>query len=93
MNPIIDKLDSTLFDWSSWRSGSIHDLDIIRCRYELITSPHGKSQLRRYAVGWCYGENLMCRCKKNEIATMFEKDEIRFWFHLRRKEFEEVFCK
>ena len=90
---IIPKLDSTLFDWLTWRDGSIHDLDIQRCRYALITSPHGKSQLQKYAIGWCYGENLMCRPKIGEIAVMFEKDDIRFWFHLRRIEFIEVFRK
>lgn len=92
MQTIIPKIDSTLFDWLTWRNGSIHDLDIIACRYTLITSWHGKQQLRRYAVGWCYGENLMCRPKQGENAVMFEKDGLRFWFHLRRKEFEEVFC-
>ena len=90
---IIPKLNSTLFDWSTWRSGSIHDLDIQRCRYALITSSHGKSQLHKYTIGWCYGENLMCRPKHNEIAIMIEKDDRRFWFHLRSIEFVEVFGK
>jgi hypothetical protein len=89
----IPKLDSTLFDWSTWRSGSIHDLDIIACRYAIITSPDGKRKLREYVIGWCYGENLNCRPKINQIAVMFEKNGIKFWFHLRQIEFYEVFCQ
>jgi hypothetical protein len=91
-NYTIPKLDSTLFNWLTWRSGSIHDLDIQACRYAIITSPDGKRKLREFAIGWCNGQNLMCR-PKNEIAVMFEKNDTYFWFHMRKKEFEEVFNK
>ncbi len=87
---MIPKLDSTSFTWQIWRAGSIHDFNI-PCRYEMLTSGYGKMILNKYAIGWCYGENLMCRPKKNHIAIMFEKDDVRFWFHLRRNEFEEIF--
>lgn len=87
---LIPQLDSSLFDWLSWRSGIIHDLGIKACREELITSTHGKESLRKYAIGFCYGENLPCR-PKPEIAVMFEKDNLIFWFHLRQNEFELVF--
>ena len=87
----LPNLDSTLFDWLTWRNGSIHDLGIVSCRYELIISVHGKLRLREYAIGWCFGESLNCRPKQEEIAVLFEKDDKKFWFHLRRKEFCEVF--
>lgn len=90
-NCVIPQLDSTLFDWLTWRGGSIHDLEITACRYSIITSPDGKRKLRQYAIGWCYGENLGCRPKSKEIAIMFEKDGEKFWFHLRQSEFYEVF--
>jgi hypothetical protein len=86
----IPYFDSSLFDWITWRSGSIHDLGIVACREVLITSPHGKEQLRKYAIGFCFGENLPCR-PKHEMAVMFEKNDITFWFHLRLNEFNEVF--
>ena len=88
---IIPKLDSTLFTWSRWRNGSIHDLDIQACRYALITSIDGKQKLQKYAVGYCFGEELMCRPKQNQIAIMFEKNNLKFWFHLRIEEFVNVF--
>ena len=89
---IIPKLDSSLFTWLNWRAGSIHDLGI-RCRYAHITSNKGKLILKKYVIGWCYGHNLMCRPKSNEIALMCFKDENDFWFHLRKQEVIEVFKK
>jgi len=86
---MIPKLDSTSFTWQRWRAGSIHDFNI-PCRYEMIISGYGKMVLNKHAIGWCCGENLLCR-PKNEVAVMFEKDGIKFWFHLRQKEFIEVF--
>lgn len=86
----IPQLDSSLFDWLAWRNGTIHDLGIQSCREQLITSQHGKEQLRKYAIGFCFGHNLPCR-PKDEIAVMFLKDDLYFWFHLREKEFQEVF--
>lgn len=87
---IIPKLDSTQFTWQKWRAGSIHDFNI-PCRYIALTSGYSKMLLRKHAIGWCYGENLPCRPKTNHIAIMFEKDNIEFWFHLRKNEFEEIF--
>lgn len=89
---IIPKLDSSLFTWLNWKAGSIHDLDL-KCRYSDITSTRGKLILKLYGVGWCYGENLPCRPKQNEIALMCFKGEVEFWFHLRRQEFIEVFSE
>ena len=86
---MIPRLDSTCFTWQVWRAGSINDFSL-PCRYEMITSGLGKMILRKYAIGWCYGRNLPCR-PKDEIAIMFEKDDVKFWFHLREKEFIEVF--
>ena len=90
-NIIIPKLDSTLFGWQEWRAGTVHDLDIQACRYQLLTSIDGKIKLQKYAVGWCYGYNLKCRSKVNEIAIMFWKNDTYFWFHLRLQEFIKVF--
>lgn len=84
------KLDSTHFDWQKWLTGSIHDFDI-PCRFETIISSYGKKILNNFAIGWTYGENLLCRPKENHIAVMFEKDNNQFWFHLRNSEFIKIF--
>lgn len=88
----LPRMDSSEFTWTKWRAGSIKDLNI-PCRWSEITSEQGKKSIRKYAVGWAYGENLMCRTKENEIATMFFKDGEYFWFHIRMNEFYEIFKK
>lgn len=91
MLTIIPKLDSSLFTWSIWRSGSPIDLGIKSCRYKLLTSKDGIYKLRKYAIGYCFGENLICRPKPNTVAVMFNVRDITFWFHLRNNEFNKIF--
>lgn len=83
------KLDSTHFTWSKWRAGSIHDLGV-PCRYFAITTEPGKSILQKHIVGYCPGEELMCRPKLDHTALMCFKDGEHFWFHIRNKEFNEL---
>lgn len=89
-NTKLPRLDSSNFDWLKWEAGSIHEFNL-PCRFINITSKKGKNILKQYAIGWCYGENVICRPKENNIAVMFYKDEKYFWFHLRNKEFFEIF--
>ncbi|MDP4224747.1 MAG: radical SAM protein [Bacteroidota bacterium] len=86
----LPEIDSSLFGWSEWRSGSINDL-FIPSRFDSITSVKGKETLRQYAIGWCPAEKLPCRTKIDHVALMCQKDEQQFWFHLRNNEFYEVF--
>jgi hypothetical protein len=86
---MIQKLDATLFDWITWRSGDVWNDFHIPCRsWALIAN---RDILNKYAIGWCYGENLICRPKENHIAVMFSKNDKTFWFHLRSEEFERIF--
>lgn len=87
---MLPRLDSSYFTWLGWRAYSIKELGVF-CRYADLTSARGKSILRKYAIGWCKGESLMCRPKTNQIALMCFKGGEEFWFHLRKREFEEVF--
>jgi len=82
-------LDSTLFDWLLWRNGDVWNEFHIPCRTAALVA-NGES-LRKYAVGWCHGENLICRPKQNHIAIMFFKNGKHFWFHLRTHEFNKIF--
>jgi hypothetical protein len=83
-------ISSAFFTQELWRNGYIGDLGL-QCRYADITSSRGKDILREHAVGYCKGENLWFRSKANEVAIMCYKDGRHFWFHIRRKEFDEVF--
>jgi MoaA/NifB/PqqE/SkfB family radical SAM enzyme len=90
-NTNLPKIDSSNFTKDIWNAGSIHDLGI-QSRYDEIIKSNSKMILKKYAIGWCYGENLICRPKNNHIAIMFNVDDSIFWFHIRTNEFIEVFC-
>lgn len=86
---MIPKLDATQFDWITWRSGDVwNDFHILCKTLHLVANG---DILRKYAIGYCYGENLICRPKENHVAIMFYKDGKTFWFHLRANEFEGIF--
>jgi len=38
--------------------------------------------LKKYAIGFCKGESLKVKPRKNTFAVMFIKDEDKFWFHI-----------
>lgn len=88
----VPKLDSTLFTWDIWSAGSIHDFGIEHFRYNNLKEH--KNKLLNGIKGYCFGEELSCRPKENEVALMYEKDDgTLFWFHIRNSEFYEIFCK
>lgn len=87
---MLRRINEQSFDWLTWRANSIHSLGL-KCRYYDITSERGKRTLKKYVVGYCKGESLLCRPKENEIALMCFKEGEHFWFHIRKKEFDEVF--
>lgn len=85
---MIDKMHGVFFNWQLWRSGSPKLLDIVCREKELIES---KEIIKKYAIGYCDGASLVCRPKVDCIGVMFFKDEINFWFHLTKKEFNIIF--
>jgi hypothetical protein len=81
-------MNSDNFDWIRWRNGSAKTLDILCREQDLILN---RNKIKDYAVGYCEGESLICRPKVDNIAVMFLKDDIEFWFHLTKKEFLNIF--
>jgi hypothetical protein len=86
---MIPRLNSSLFDWLTWRNGSPLDVFQIPCRTDALV--RHRLLLCQHAVGWCPGEYLPCRPKEGQIAVMFFKDNRYFWFHLRAGEAAAVF--
>jgi hypothetical protein len=84
----MQELDSSLFDWLTWRGGSLYDVFGIPCRTAALIQ--NRKILRKYAYGWTPGYRLMCRPKLNNTAIMFHKNGRDFWFHLRTHEFEAI---
>lgn len=86
----LTKLHPLDFTYDIWANGNIHDLGIIS-RYDDITKEKSRQIIKEYAIGWCFGESLYVRPKINHVAVMFEKENERFWFHVRNNEFVEIF--
>ena len=84
---MLEKMESSLFDWQTWRAGGLTEL-VKLCRFDNII--RNREIIKKYAVGWCRGESVPCRAK-NEIAVMYFKEGRHFWSHLRTKEFNIIF--
>jgi len=85
----LPRLDPGLFDWQAWRAGNPAEVFGLFCRSEALIA--GAQMLRRAAVGWCPGDDLLCRPKSDSLAIMFVLDERNFWFHLRVGEARAIF--
>ena len=87
----IPAMESSLFDWSTWRAGTLHDLGVW-FRNGSVMLPEAKGIVRSYAVGWCNAARIPCRPKVQHVAVMFVRpDGELFWTHLRQNEFAAVF--
>ncbi len=89
----LPQMDSSLFDWLSWRGGSDILAELgIPCRYDELTATGAIVTLHRAAVGWCDGASVLCRPKASSVAVMYQHGERRGWMHMRKNEFWRVFA-
>jgi len=84
----IPRLDSSLFDWLSWKNGSIIEVFNIYHREPCIRA--SGDILRKHAVGYCPSEFVPCRPKEGFVSVMFYTDR-EWWTHLKRSEFDFIF--
>ena len=82
---MLERMHGTSFDWLRWRGGELTNLGLAN-RYEIVKS--NIHILRKYAVGYCYGNECLCRPKNNEVAIMFLQNDDFWWTHITEKEFE-----
>lgn len=86
----IPRLPMDSFGWLRWIHNDIwHELGVA-CREKSMFNK--ADTLRRYAVGYCPSERLICKPKRNEVAVMFLINDRFSWTHLREHEFKQVFC-
>ena len=81
----MQRINQELFDWITWRNGSLIDLDCFT-RTDFILK--NASRLKKFAIGYCNADGLLCRPKVGYFAVMFSLGERTFWTHLKREEFE-----
>lgn len=84
------RLDSSLFDWITWRSGSIWN--IFKIRHRAVALLENKKLIRKYAIGYCNASQIPCRPKANHVAVMFDTGEgYTWWTHFKNYEFNTIF--
>lgn len=86
----IRKVDSSLFSWDLWEGGSVTEIFGWEHRYESLLAH--RTELAKYAVGYCEGHELAVRPKPGQYAVMFDYDGTEWWNHFTEKEFLEIFC-
>jgi hypothetical protein len=95
---MLRRMQGVYFDWSCWRAGTLVELGVAN---RFVAIKENANILRQHAIGWCPGEQVVCRQKTGLVAVMFWvaetnnadhfNDERLFWTHIRQNEFEEVF--
>lgn len=86
---MIEELNSSLFDWLTWRNGTI--LELLNIPQRKLEMTANKQMLLKHAVGWAKGESIPCRPKANTKAVMFLVDDREFWTHFNLDEFDNIF--
>lgn len=85
---MLEKMHGTSFDWLTWRGEGVIRLGVIQREAIILTN---SNIIKKHAIGYCKGEDIICRPKPNTIAVMFLKDDDLFWTHLTNKEFNIIF--
>jgi hypothetical protein len=44
--------------------------------------------VKKYAIGYCESSRVQLRPKSDCYSVMFEKNGLKFWFHIQKWEFE-----
>ena len=86
----MERLDPLLFSWGRWRRGCPLDVLGLECRSDALLSRRGRAILRGKALGWCPGDQLVCRPKPGTVAVMFWIGDGHWWFHMMLDEFRAV---
>jgi hypothetical protein len=87
---LIERLNPELFDWLTWRNGSI--LEIFNLPHRTYALLENKDLLKKYAFGYCKADHIPCRPKLGYYAVMFNTGDLyNWWTHLRKIEFEKIF--
>ena len=79
------KISPDYFDWITWRNGS--PLDLFEYQLRSYNLKSIKSEFIRCVIGYCDGEELICRPKTKHKAVLFFKDNEYYWFHFTNEEF------
>lgn len=76
---MIEHWHGTSFDWQHWSGGGLTNLGIQHNHFHVWAMRH---VIRKYAIAWCEGPELLCRSKPFTVGIMFLQGEFQWWTHL-----------
>jgi len=85
----MEHLHEQSFTWQAWSGGNLMDMLNIPNREPFIVD--NTDIIQKYAIGWCKGDNIVCRPKTETIAVMFITNNVEWWTHFTIKEFISCF--
>lgn len=85
---MLEKMHGTSFDWITWRGEGVIRLGVVQREAIILAN---SNIIKKYAIGYCPAEEIICRPKIDCVAVMFLKDNDMFWTHLTNKEFYIIF--
>ena len=86
---MIPRINPNNFTWQIWRGGTLKDVGVTCNRATFIVEK--KVALKKYALGYCNAQSLVCRPKSSSMAVMFQNESSLFWTHITIEEFNKVF--
>lgn len=84
----LKNLNSECFLYELYESGWWTPLDLSFT--EALETKNIGDCIRKFAIGYCDGSQLSFRPNPSSFAIMFEKDGIKFWFHVPKWQVEEM---
>jgi hypothetical protein len=84
----LKNLNSECFLYELYESGWWTLLDLSFS--ESIDTKNITDCIHNFAIGYCDGSQLRLRPNADTFAIMFEKDGIKFWFHVPKWQLEDM---
>jgi len=81
---IIEKLPSYKFNKDKWENDYM-------VMFDAGSTTQTRAAIRKYATGYCFGDEVPHRPHLNTVAVMFEKYGKEMWFHFPFDDFEIIF--
>lgn len=86
----LDSLNSGCFLYEYYESGWWTFLEL--SFNESLKTKTLSDCIEKYAIGYCDGSQLLIRPRTDTYAIMFEKDGVKFWFHVEKWQTDDMKC-
>lgn len=81
----IEHYNESSFTFETWSAGNLIEMLNIHNRTDIILE--NSDVIRKFAIGWCHSDNIVCRPKSGKISVMFFTNGHEWWTHFEMEEF------